>query len=173
MKKAVIIILLIFFTCATNLFSFDFPAYSPIDIEELVEYFETISNNNPPGVSFFDNRAVRIRANYLNPPAELNENDIANLRSTLRSLGIHPDNASQFGYKVEYTFPSAVDWQKETKLVFFIQNVQRPYFERDFEKNDTIYWFAVYRQFNTFSQVGYFVVSVFLNERYFIEYGIE
>jgi hypothetical protein len=173
MKKIIPLFLLIFFVSIITLFSFDYAAYSPIEIEELIEYFKSISSNNPPGMSVFNNRAVRIQATLLEPPIELNDNDIVNLKSTLQSLGFHPDNSSQFGYKVEYIFPSIVDWQEEIRLVFFIQNVQRPYFERDFEINDTIYWFAVYKQFNTFSQTGYFLISVFLSEKYILEYNIE
>ena len=174
MKKPIILLLLIiFFICTMTLFSFDFPAFSRIKMEELVEHFNIISSNNPPGLSIFNKIDVRIQTILNEFPIELDDNDINNLRSTLQSMGFNPNNVSQFGYKIEYKFPSVVDWQDELRLVFFIQNVQRPYFERDFKLNDTIYWFASYRQLNTFSQTVYFIVSVFLNEEYLIYYNIE
>jgi hypothetical protein len=60
-------------------------------------------------------------------------------------------------------------WQLhlDIKLIFYIQKVQRNYFEKE---NDPIYWFIVFNRFNTFIQEGYFLVSDFINEEQFIKY---
>ena len=161
-----------FLYCAINIFSFDYPAYYPMEFDEFVELFETISKNNHPGLSIFGNTAVRIRAILHEFPKELDDNDILNIRYTLQSLGFNPNMVSEFGYKVEYVYPSNVEWQEETRLIFFIQNVQRQYFEKEYELNDIIYWFAVFKELNTFSQIGYFIVSDFLNTEQFLNLNI-
>jgi hypothetical protein len=150
----------------------NYSAYSPIEYADFVKIFEATGNNSP-GLSLFGTRSLRVHAILHEFPRELDDADIDNVKNTLRSLGFHPDMSSQFGYKVEYVFASNVEWENETRLVFFIQKIQRQYFEKEYTLNDPIYWFLVFTQFNTFTQRGYFLISDFRNEQQFIKLGLE
>jgi hypothetical protein len=150
----------------------DFSAYSPIEYEDFIKLFESTGNNSP-GMSFFGSRSLRVHAILHEFPRELDDADINNIRNTLRSLGFNPNMSSQFGYKIEYVFASNVEWQKETRLVFYIQRIQRRFFDTEYILNDPIYWFLVFNQFNTFTQRGYFLISDFINEEQFVKFGLE
>jgi hypothetical protein len=124
-------------------------------------------------MSFFGSTSLRVHAILHEFPRELDDADINNIQNTLRSLGFNPNMSSQFGYKVEYVFASNVEWQEETRLVFYIQRVQRRFFDTEYKLNDPIYWFLVFSQFSTFTQRGYFLISDFINEEQFVKFGLE
>ena len=172
MKRKIFILVLFSIVVTMNVFSVDFSAYSPIEFEDFIGIFKSTGNDSP-GMSFFGSRSFRVHAILNEFPREIDDNDLNNIRSTLRSLGFNPDMASEFGYKIEYIFPSNVYWKEETRLIFFIQKVQRQYFEREYKLNDTIYWFLVFSQFSTFTQEGYFLISDFINKEQFVRYGLE
>jgi signal recognition particle subunit SEC65 len=150
----------------------DFSAYSPVEYSDFVKIFESTGNNSP-GMSLFGKRSLRVHAILHEFPKDVNNTDINNIKNTLRSLGFNPDMSSQFGYKVEYVFPSRVEWEKETRLIFYIQKVQRQHFEKEYKLNDPIYWFLVFNQFNTFTQRGYILISDFISKEQFIKYKLE
>jgi hypothetical protein len=171
MKKTVFFVILLVI-CTISVFSTDFSAYTPMEYADFINIFKA-TGDNPPGMSIFGNRALRVHAVLHEFPVELDSDDVDNIKAALTSLGFNPAQASQFGYKVEYVYASNVDWQKETRLVFYIQKIQRQYFENEYKINDTIYWFLVFRQFNTLTQRGYFLVSDFINEEQFVKFGLE
>ena len=166
MNKRLIISLLFMIFLTVPIFSLDFDAYRPIDYPEFIQIFKA-TDSQTPGISIFRRNILRVHAILHEYPKIVDDSDINNLRFAFMNLGIHPDDVSYFGYKVEYTFPSNVEWQEETKLIFYIQNVQREHFEKDFKINDPIYWFVVFNTFNSFSQQGYILVSNFMNEEQF------
>ena len=155
----------------TTIFSTNFSAFLPMEYFDFIKLFRTSEDNR--GMIIWGKRDIRVRAILHEFPREIDTSDIENIKFTLKSLGFNQDLASLFSYKVEYVFPSNVSWKKETKLIFYIQEVQRKYFEREYQKNDIIYWFISFNQFNAFSQIGYFIVSDFINEKQFIEYNLE
>jgi hypothetical protein len=172
MKKMIFFVLMFSIICTITLFPVDISAYYPIEYTDFVKIFES-TDKESPGISLFGNRSFRVHAILHEFPREIDDADIINIKSTLRSLGFHPDMSSQFGYKVEYVFSSKVDWEKETRLVFYIQKVQRQYFDKEYKLNDPVYWFLVFNQFNTFTQRGYILISDFMNEEQFVKYGLE
>lgn len=165
MKKTMFVTA-VFFVICIKAYSLDVGAYSPVEYADFIKFFKS-TKEEAPGMKIYGNTNLRVRAILHEFPKEIDETDINNIRSTLRSLGFPPDRASEFGYKVEFVYPSDVEWQKETRLVFYIQKVQRVYFEREYKLNDPIYWFIVFSTFNTFTQRGYFLVSDFMNEAQF------
>ena len=165
MKKKIFVILF-FMIIVMAASSLDIPAYIPIEFADFVKIFKT-TRGEGPGIKIYRNNSFRVHANLPEYPREIDASDIENIKATLLSLGIHPSRASEFGYKVEYIYPSDVEWQKETRLVLYIQKVQREYFEKEFKINSPIYWFLVFQRFSTFSQQGHFLVSDFLNEEQF------
>jgi len=172
MKRKIFIFIIFSVILTANASSIDFSAYFPIEYDDFINFFKSTENDSP-GMRLFGNSSFRVRAVLHDFPRELDNADIDNIRYTLRSLGFNPNMASQFGYKIEYVFASNVDWQEETRLVFYIQKVQRQYFENEYNINDTIYWFLVFNQFNTFTQRGYFLVSDFINKEQFVKFGLE
>ncbi|MDR1838415.1 MAG: hypothetical protein LBQ93_02355 [Treponema sp.] len=172
MKRKIFIFIIFSVIFTANASSIDFSAYFPIEYDDFINIFKSTGSDSP-GMSYFGNKSFRVRAILRDFPRELDNADIDNIRSTLRSLGFNPNMASQFGYKIEYVFASNVDWQEETRLVFYIQKIQRQYFENEYNINDTIYWFLVFNQFNTFTQRGYFLVSDFINEEQFVKFGLK
>jgi hypothetical protein len=172
MERKIFILIIFSVLFTVNVSSIDFSAYSPVEYKDFINILKS-TDKNPPGISIFGNKSFRVRAILHEFPRELDNADIDNIRSTLKSLGFNPDMASQFGYKIEYVYASNVDWQKEARLVFYIQTVQKQYFEKEYKINDTIYWFLVFSQFNTFTQRGYFIISDFINEEQFLKYGLK
>ena len=172
MKKKVSILLIFSLILIPNVFPINFSTYSPIEYEDFIGIIKA-TDNNTPGMSFFGKKTLRVHAILHEFPKEIDNVDTNNIRYTLRSLGLHPDMADEFGYKFEYIIQSNVSWQEETRLVFYIQKVQRQYFENEYKLNDPIYWFIVFNQFNTHSQTGYFLVSDFINKEQFIKYGLK
>ncbi|MDR0321970.1 MAG: hypothetical protein LBI28_10735 [Treponema sp.] len=172
MKKTIFLVSIFCTICAIAQSQVNFSAYSPIEYADFIKIFESTGNNDP-GMSFFGRTFLRVHAILHEFPRELDDTDIDNIKDTLRSLGFNPNISSQFGYKVEYVFVSNVDWQRETRLVFYIQRIQRQYFDSEYKLNDPIYWFLGFNHFNTFTQRGYFLISDFINEEQFINLGLE
>ena len=165
MKKIFLILLL--FICVVTVFSTNFSAFLPMDFSDFIKLFRTSEENR--GMTIWEKKDIRVRAVLHEFPRRIDTTDINNIRDTLSSMGLNPNMASLFSYKVEYKFPSNVSWEKETKLIFYIQEVHRKYFENEYQLNDIIYWFISFRQFNSYSQRGYFIVSDFLNQKQFEE----
>ena len=166
MKKTITFFVL-FTIIAVTIFSTNFSAFLPMEFSDFIQLFKTSEENK--GLRIWEKRDIRVRAILHEFPKKIDNSDINNIRDTLRSMGFNPKMASLFAYKVEYVFPSNVSWEKETKLIFYIQEVQRKYFESEYQLNDTIFWFISFRQFNEFTQRGYFIVSDFLNQKQFDE----
>ena len=153
--------------CVATIFSINYTAFFPMEFSDFIQLFITSEENR--GMIIWDKKDIRVRAVLNEFPSEIDNSDINNIRNTLSSMGFNPDMASLFAYKIEYKFPSNVSWEKETRLIFYIQEVQGKYFEQEYKLNDTIYWFISFRQFNEFTQRGYFIVSDFLNQEQFDE----
>ena len=126
-----------------------------------------LTNERPTGTSYYGHKAFRIHAKFPEYPKSLTDNDIKELKRTLSSLGIPVEQYKLFDSKIEYYFKSNSPAAEDGRLTFFIQAVQVKYFKEELKVNDEIYWFAVFNQFNTYKQRGFFLVSDFLNKKQF------
>ena len=111
--------------CVVTLFSTNFMAFLPMEFSDFIQLFRTSEKNR--GMIIWEKMDVRVRAVLHEFPKRIDNSDINNIRSTLSIMGFNPNMASLFAYKVEYIFPSNVSWEEETKLIFYIQEVQRKY----------------------------------------------